>query len=239
MAKGKKGWFDWAFEGSSSEETVENTSEETTEEVNVSNSSGIVTDTGVSAPAFEAMSIPVSGDGVFDQKFFDFFQGIIKDNNIPGIDYFEYREALKKMKALPENSAFQMAFDNFKIIDNSFSKEGILSSIDHYDGLLAKEEKDFEAEMSAETEREVNARRQKATDLQTSNVDILQQIQNLQEQISHNQEEAIKLNNEAALAEVKIGQTAKNFTKTLTYVRTALDTDKTKVGALVQETKTA
>jgi hypothetical protein len=239
MAKGKKGWFDWAFEGSGSEETVENTSEETTEEVNVSNSSGIVTDTGISTPAFEAMNIPFSGDGVFDQKFFDFFQGIIKDNNIPGIDYFEYREALKTMKALPENTAFQMAFDNFKIIDESFSKEVILSSIDHYDGLLAKEEKDFEAEMSSETESEVNARRQKATDLQTSNVDILQQIQNLQEKISHNQEEAIKLNNEAALAEVKIGQTAKNFTKTLTHVRIALDTDKTKVGALVQETKTA
>jgi predicted RNase H-like nuclease (RuvC/YqgF family) len=185
------------------------------------------------------MDIPVSGDGVFDQKFYDFFQGIIKDNNIPGIDYFEYREALKKMKALPENSAFQMAFDNFKIIDGNLTKETILASIDHYDGLLASEEKDFDAEMIAETEREVTARRQKATDLQTENKDILQQITNLQEKISHNQEEAINLNNEAALAEVKIGQTGKNFTKTLTHVRTQLDTDKTKFGQLVQETKTA
>jgi hypothetical protein len=236
MAKEKKGWFNFLYEG---KESTDNPVEETTVETTVSNSSGIVTDTGISTPAFEAMSIPVSGDGVFDQKFFDFFQGIIKENNIPGIDYFEYREALKKMKALPENSAFQMAFDNFKIIDNNLSKETILASIDHYDGLLAKEETDFEAEMAGETQNEVVARRQKATDLQTSNKDILQKIQNLQEQISHNQEEAIKLNNEAALAEVKIGQTAKNFTKTLTHVRIALSTDKTKVGELVQETKTA
>lgn len=222
------------------EETTESTenssSEETTEDISVSNSGSELTDAGVIDTTIE---IPASGDGVFDQKFHDFFQGVIKDNNIPGIDYFEYREALKKMKALPENSAFQMAFDNFKIIDNNLTKETILSSIDHYDGLLAQEESDFTAEMDAETEREVTARRTKATNLQTENKDILQQIQTLQEKISHNQEEAITLNNEAALAEVKIGQTAKNFTKTLTHVRTQLDTDKTKIGQLVQETKTA
>jgi hypothetical protein len=235
MSKGKKGWFSFMYEDTDA--TAESTnSEETTEEINVSNSGDEVTDAGA---ANVSMDIPTSGDGVFDQKFFEFFQGIIKENNIPGIDYFEYREALKKMKALPENSAFQMAFDNFKIIDGNLTKETILSSIDHYDGLLANEEKDFEAEMAAETEREVTARRQKATDLQTENKDILQQITNLQEKISHNQEEAINLNNEAALAEVKIGQTGKNFTKTLTSVRTKLDTDKTKIGELVQETKTA
>lgn len=216
-------------------ESTENASEETTD-INVSNSGGSVTDTGaVNIP----MDIPISGDGVFDQKFYDFFQGIIKENNIPGIDYFEYREALKKMKALPENSAFQMAFDNFQIIDATLTKETILASIDHYDGLLANEEKDFEAEMASETEREVNSRRIKATSMQTENKDILQQIQNLQEKISHNQEEAIKLNGEAAQAEVKIGQTGKNFTKTLANVRAQLDTDKTKFGQLVQEIKTA
>lgn len=222
-------------DSSSASESTEN-SEEITEDINISSSiSGVANVVETEIP----MNMPASGDGIFDQKFYDFFQEVIKGNNIPGIDYFEYREALKKMKALPENSAFQMAFDNFKIIDETLTKETILASIDHYDGLLANEEKDFDAEMAIETQREVTSRRTKATDLQTENKDILQQITTLQEKISNNQEEAIKLNNEAALAEVKISQTGKNFTKTLANVRAQLDTDKIKFSQLVQEIKTA
>ena len=228
----KKPWFGFLYESNTEEVEKEIDLDET-------KSVDVVTDSGVKQTDIivDSMSFPTSGDGVFDQKFNDFFQGVIKDNNIPGIDYFEYREALKKMSSLPDSSKFQMAFDNFKIIDNSLTKESILSSIDHYDGILAKEEKDFELEMELETENEVTLRRKKATDLLSSNKNILQEIQNLQEKISHNQEEAITLNNEAALAEVKIGQTAKNFIKTLTHVRISINTDKAKFSELVQETK--
>lgn len=239
MAKIKKGWFDFMFEGSegTAENELENTSEETVDEINVSTSNTEVVDVGLieSIP----MNIPQSGDGVFDQKFFEFFQSVIAENNIPGLDYFEYREALKKMNGLSDQAKFQMAFDNFKIADPNLTKETLLSSVDHYNKLLSGEESDFQAEMVQETEREVKARRDKATNLVTENQDIYQQIQNLNEKITHNQQEAIKLNNDAALAEVKIGQTAKNFIKTLANVQATLNTDKAKIVELVQESKTA
>lgn len=233
--KKKKGWFDWAFEDST-ENTSEETNDEATDDISVSNSSSEILDTGV---ASVSVNVPSTGDGVFDQKFFEFFQSVIAENNIPGIDYFEYREATTKMKGLADPAKYQMAFDNFKIADPNLTKETLLSSIDHYDKLLSNEETDFDTEMAGETQSGVIDRRDQAAQLQAENTDIYQQIQNLNEKITKNQEAAIKLNNEAAIAEVNIGQTAKNFTKTLTHVRTGLGVDKTKIGELVHEVKTA
>jgi hypothetical protein len=215
------------------EETVEETVEDTTEDINVSNSGAAV----ASAP-IQNFNIPVTGDGVFDKSFNDAFQQMIADNNIPGIDYFEFKQALKGMggvAGLSEAVTFQTVFNTLKVGDPNLTKEKLLSAVDHYVGVLRAEETEFKSEMNASTEQEVTSRRQKAESLNAENVDLVQQIQNINEKIQRNNEEALKLNAEAADAEAKIGQTHKNFITTLAHVVSSLETDKEKIGQLIKE----
>jgi hypothetical protein len=185
----------------------------------------------------ESMQIPTSGDGVFDQKFNDAFQALIAENNIPGIDYFEFKQALSQLSGvagLNEAASFQTAFITLKVGDPKLSKEILISSIEHYDGILSTEEGEFNSAMQSENEKEVASRRNRASALNDENQDIIAQIQKLNEKIAENQSESIKLNNEAAIAEVNISQTAKNFSKTLSHVRGNLESDKQKINSLIQ-----
>ena len=71
--------------------------------------------TPTEAPVVSALNIPTSGDGVFDQKFKKGFDELISENNIPGIDYFEFREALKGMTGVSENNSYPMVFNTLKV----------------------------------------------------------------------------------------------------------------------------
>lgn len=234
--KKKKGWFSMVSDVFLEEVTSDSESQEPTEEINVSNTSEVVTDAGATNTP---LAIPTSGDGVFDKKFHDFLQGLIKENNIPGIDYFEFREALKGMSGLPNETKYQMAFDNFKIVDASLTKEVILSSVDHYVGILDSEAKQFKVEMKTETAKEVTDKQNKAKELINDNKNLLQDIKNLQEKIAHNQDLSSKLTNEAAHSQVNISQTGKNFEVTIGQVKAGLTSDKVMISELVKEVKTA
>lgn len=218
------------------EQTDETSStEDVSEDINVSNSGGNIATPMTST---QNLNIPTSGDGVFDQKFNDSFQELIAQNNIPGIDYFEFRQAIKQMSAvagLNEAASFQTAFTTLKVGDPTLSKEKLMNSVDHYIKVLNKEEGEFNAELQTQTDSEVNSKRNRAESLNAENQDLLQQITNINEQIRRNQEEAIQLNNEASHAEANISQTSKNFIKTLAHVQSTLSADKQKIIDLIKE----
>jgi outer membrane murein-binding lipoprotein Lpp len=216
------------------EETVDETSEDviSDEKISISNSGN------ATMPPIQNFNIPVTGDGVFDKNFNDLFQSLIVENNIQGIDYFEFSQSLKGMSGtagLSEATSFQSVYNILKVGDPSLTKEKLLKAVDHYVGVLRNEETEFKSEMQASTEREVIARRQKVDSLNTENKDLVQQIQNLNEKIQKNNEDCVALSAEAANAEAKIGQTHKNFITTLAYVISNLETDKEKINQLIKE----
>jgi len=190
-------------------------------------------------PVTSTLNVVSTGDGVFDQKFAKGLQELISENNIPGIDYFEFREALKGMTGVSENTSFPTTFNTLKVVDPTFTKEKLLSSVDFYDNLLSNEEKEFAEGMTSEIENEVTSRKNKAESLKEENAKMMQDIQNLNEKIAANQSEAIKLSQEASVAEANISQIEKNFAKTISQVKNNLSTDKEKISQLVIETKTA
>jgi len=230
--KKKGNWFsNLLYESNDSTENTEST-EESSEEINVSNSA--------EAPItpIESLAIPVSGDGVFDQRFNASFQELIAANNIPGIDYFELRQAVESMAGVPglsEAISFQTAFTTLKVGDPSLTKEKLMSSVDHYDGILASEENEFSTELAIQTDAGVTSKRAQAESLNVENNELIKKIQEINDTIRANQDTALKLNSEASSAEAQIGQTSKNFATTLSYVRAKLETDKQKISDLIKE----
>ncbi len=216
----------------------EETVEETTEEAPLSTDISVSNSGNLTASPIQNFNIPVTGDGVFDKNFNDSFQQLIAENNIQGIDYFEFAQSLKGMSGtagLSEATSFQSVYNILKVGDPSLTKEKLLKAVDHYVGVLRAEEVEFKSEMQASTEKEVIARRQKVDSLNTENKDLVQQIQNLNEKIQKNNEDCVTLSAEAANAEAKIGQTHKNFITTLAHVVSNLETDKEKINQLIKE----
>lgn len=240
MSEKKKRWSlsNLLFDEVESKGSAE-TEETVNEEINVSNTAGEVSTPTTSVAS--NFSNP-SGNGVFDQKFADILNNIIEENNIPGIDYFEFLEALKNMSGVAgvnESTAIITVYATLKAADPSLTREKILNSIEHYDSLMVQEEQEFSEAMSQKTSVEVEQRRTQANQLTDENKDLIQQIQNINEKIAANQTEAARLNQEAAVEEANISQINKNFTVTLASVRAKLSGDKERISTLIQDTKTA
>lgn len=225
-----KGLSNIFFEESSSDPS-------STESVQSTESPAGGTSVSVSAPVYsESVAIP-TGNGVFDQKFNDMFQKLIEENNIPGVDYFEFKQALINLVNVPglsEAVALQMAYTTLKVGDPSLTKEKLTSSIDHYDKVLVEEEGNFNKALQNQTNKEVALKKEKAEKLNIENVELVKKIQELNEKIAENQKQSIQLNTESAQAEARISQTAKNFSTTLSSVRAKLAEDKQKITTTVQ-----
>ncbi|MEK6829522.1 MAG: hypothetical protein AABY15_05340 [Nanoarchaeota archaeon] len=227
--KQKRGFFSKLFFEEKSEETTKTAPEDDIKVSNTAAQNG--------SAVIESLNIPITGDGIFDKRFSDALQQAIAENNIQGIDYFEFSQALKSMSGAGLNEAigFQTIFTTLKVGDASFTKEKLLSSIDHYVGVLKKEEQEFKNELLAKTEQDVTSRRNRVASLNSENQELLMQIQSINEKIAKNQEEALALNSEASNSEAVIGQTNKNFITTLAHVVSGLETDKLKIGQLIKE----
>jgi hypothetical protein len=219
----------------------EKTGAEASEDINVSNSGDEITTEGDSIPASVSLDIPESGDGVFDKKFADALNELLEENNIPGVDYLELRNALKGMgsvAAMDESVALKSAFATLKAVDPNLTPEKLTDSIDFYLGLFTEEEKEFEGAMQAQIDQKVTALRNEADGKLEENKQILQRIQELNDQMSTNNKEAADLNNTAAHAEINITQTHKNFVATITALRSKMTTDKDKISSSLNEAGT-
>jgi len=217
------------------------TEEETTESTESTESTGPVSDeempTMASAPVHN-FNVQVTGDGAFDKTFSDSFHKLIADNNIQGIDYFEFAQALKGMSGIAgqsESVNFQSVFNILKVSDATLTKDKLISSVEHYVGILKSEEAAFKSEMDLSVKEEIVSRREKAESLADENKELIQKIQEINDKIQKNNEDILSLNSEAAGAEAKIGQTHKNFITTLAHVISGLETDKEKINQLIKE----
>lgn len=233
--KEKKGFFSKLVDIAFTSEEVESTTESTTP-LSDKEISAVVS-TPVTSPT-QNFNVQITGDGAFDKTFSDSFQQIIADNNIQGIDYFEFAQALKGMGGIAgqsESVNFQSVFNILKVSDATLTKDKLIKAVEHYVGVLKAEEVEFKSEMEASIQREVTSRREKAEALTAENKELVQKIQEINDKIQKNNEDVLSLNSEAAGAEAKIGQTHKNFITTLAHVISGLETDKEKINQLIKE----
>lgn len=83
-----------------------------------------------------------SVQGVIDNKFVDTLTGIIEQNNLPGQDYFEFKQAIEGMKTIggmSDQQKFQTVFTVLSL--QGCSKTVLLSSLDKYVTLIQSEKR--------------------------------------------------------------------------------------------------
>lgn len=173
-------------------------------------------------PVANTNTTNVTTSGVPDEKFVAMLENVIAENNIPGLDYFEFKQAVEKMKNLPMDEAtkFLSTYSIFEV--QGATKEALLLSIDKYISLIKKEEDTFNTEMSASFKENVEDKKL--------------EVENAQKQIAELNNKIVELNTfimkttqEAQQEEMKLRMADANFKQSALKVVTVLNSDKEKI----------
>lgn len=179
----------------------------------------------------------MNANGIFDEKFYNGFLKVLEDNNLDGVDYFEFSRAKKANDNLPgftEAMKYQSAFNTLKTISPTITKEHLLKTADFYIEKLGSEEQEFSAEMQNEVNNQVTARLDLAKQKEKAIADKQAQILALQNEIVGLQTEIGQVNLEAQQKQAQIDTTAKNFKVTIDVVKAQINQDKANIQNFIQ-----
>jgi hypothetical protein len=165
--------------------------------------------------------------GVADEKFVEMLKGVIVENNIPGQDYFEFKQTLDAMASLPidERTKFLTIYTTFQL--QGCKKETLLSSIDKYVAIVKNEEANFGAEL-------VNQRSSTVTGKLSQVEEARKELEKLQTKMSELNTFIITTSQEVQNSELQLQMTETKFKNSVEKVIGLLLSDKDKINSYIQ-----
>jgi len=189
------------------------------------------------APVYTG-SVTNTVTGQFDQSTYDGLLEEIEKHDIDGIDYLEFTKSKKALDVMPgmsEQQKVTAAFATLKASAPNLSKESLLTTADHYLGVLQNEKKEFEGAIKAMTEEQVIAREKQVSDKETLIQQKLEAIQVLNEEIALEKENITTLKHEVVNETARISGISSNFIATLQVVQNEIDTNKKNISQFIVE----
>jgi hypothetical protein len=180
--------------------------------------------TDSAAPATTTLPPTFSGiPGMVNEKILNSLQDVIKRNNIPGIDYYEFSLAVSQLNNIipDEKTRFQAAYATLKS-SGEVSKTVLMTSIDTYSNLISKERESFTADLKRRYDENVGKRNKGIGDAQKRITDIQKELTSLSQFVI---EETQNVQQE----ELKLKQIESNFEASITHLLTCLTSDKDKI----------
>ena len=165
--------------------------------------------------------------GVADEKFVEMLKGVIADNNIPGQDYFEFKQSLDALASLPldERTKFITIYTTFKL--QGCEKNTLMSSIDKYISIVQSEEKNFNAELASQRGANVTGKTAQVEEAK-------KKLEALNKEIAETNTFIITASQEIQNAELKLQMTENSFKKSVEKVVAMLQDDKDKINSYIQ-----
>lgn len=165
--------------------------------------------------------------GIVDNKFVEVLTQVIEDNNQPGQDYFEFKQAVENMNSLSmaEQQKFQTVFSVLGL--QGCTKEGLLLSLDKYINLIQTEKEHFDTEMNNQFESKVQAKLAEAEDAKNELAELTGRISELNNRI-------LTLQQEAGSEEMGLRATEANFQASADVIVNEMLGDKQKINTFIQ-----
>jgi len=165
--------------------------------------------------------------GVVDNKFIEVLTSVIEDNNQPGQDYFEFKQAVENMNSLsmPEQQKFQTVFSVLGL--QGCTKEGLLLSLDKYTQLIQKEKENFDAEMNTQFQSKVQSKLDEVERSKNELAELSTRIQELNNKI-------LTLQQQAGAEEMGLRATEANFQASADVIVNEMLGDKQKINTFIQ-----
>lgn len=177
-----------------------------------------------SAPVF-SNPVSFSTPGIIDEKFAALLSKAMEDANLPGLDYYEFKSALKTMEgiSIPADAKYKAVFATFQASGIDTNK--LVETAKHYLNVLDEEKMKFDEATSARVGEKVTAREQELSELRQQNELNSQEIVRLTEEINRANQTISTIQNEIGDSQQKISQTKNNFDATHSAFTNAIRTD--------------
>ncbi len=185
-----------------------------------------------SVPVQAATPQPVAA-GAVDTKFLEHFADVLGKANLPGPDYFEFREILRSLAnlGLSEDKQYQAAWASFKAMSGGGADIALLTgTANQYLTALNADRDGFIKMADAALSDKVGGLQNEQTQLQRDNEALAKQIAELQQRLSTNVERLAKIGGELDEQSQKITQNKANYDTTFTTVTEQIKTDVAKIG---------
>lgn len=197
----------------------------------------IATPTSAATPVEQPKPTPAptvqnaAGTAEVDRKFVQHFVELLEKANLPGPDYFEYKQALRSMEGLGlgEEKQFQAAWASFKamggITDNSILK----TSADQYLSVLGKDRESFLKDVERAVKERVGSLHDELKKLEDNNNAYIQEIADLQKKIDDNKNRLGQISGEISEQSAKINANKDSFEVTYQSFVSQINSDLSKI----------
>lgn len=178
-------------------------------------------------PMYASTQVVSNMTGVADEKFVEMLKKVIADNNIPGQDYFEFKQSIDALANIPldERTKFITVYATFQL--QGCKKDVLLSSIEKYVSIVQNEETNFNNELA-------NQRNLNVTSKTTQVQDAQKKLNELNKQIAETNTFIITASQEIQNTELKLQMTENSFKKSVEKVVGMLTSDKDKINSYIQ-----
>ncbi|OJV14457.1 MAG: hypothetical protein BGO21_17190 [Dyadobacter sp. 50-39] len=177
-----------------------------------------------------------AGTGQIDKKFVDHFVNLLEKANLPGPDYFEYKQALQSMEGLGlgEEKQFQAAWASFKAMGGPKETAILKTSADQYLGILSRDRDSFLKDVEKAIKERVGALQDEHKKLEETNAAYAQQIIDLQKKIDDNKTRLGQISGEVSEQTAKINTNKDSFEITYVSFVDQIQSDLAKINQYLQ-----
>ena len=165
--------------------------------------------------------------GIPDEKFVKMLMKVISDNDLPGLDYFEFKQAIDALGTaqIDEKTKFTTTFIVYA--QQGCSKETLLSSIDKYSDIIKNEVTQFNAELKTQINEKVQSKLSRVEETKKKVMELTKEIADANEFI-------LKASQEAQQESLNLQMVEANFKKSAEKVLGILQGDKEKINNYIQ-----
>lgn len=159
-------------------------------------------------------TLNAAGTAEVDRKFVEHFVELLEKANLPGPDYFEYKQALKSMDGLglSEEKQYQASWASFRAMSGGIKDLSVLTtSASQYVGVLDRDRASFLKDVEKAISDRVGSLNQELNKLQQDNKTYAQQIVELQEKINANNGRLEKINGDIQEQSAKINDNRDSY----------------------------
>ena len=176
-----------------------------------------------------AMPIDVNSSDKPDEKFFDILFRALEQSNLPGYDYFEFKQTLKQLANLnmDEATRYKSAYAMAQTMGATNSL--LVNTALQYIQILQNEKSKFSSSADNQRKQQIDTRKAQTVDIDKSIQDKQNMIESLNKDIASLKQKRNELNAELELTEKKWSQTTSDFERAFSFVTSEIETDITKI----------
>ena len=164
-----------------------------------------------------------------DKKSVSFLLKAIKENNLPGFDYIEFKQSLNALLAMDMDAytAIKSAFTTASTM--GLTKANLLGSAEHYIQILKSEKSQFDDALNKQMASKVDGKQEQKKVLSGKIEDYRQKIKQLEQEIAKYQEKLDNADEEIEAARTKIENTKVKFEETFEHMLSEIENDITTI----------